>query len=119
MQLLQQLGEVPGDRLAFAVRVGREVQRVGFLERARDRLHVLLVLLEDLVAHRELALRVDRAFLRHQIAHVTIRSQHLEVLAEILLDGLRLGGRFDDDEVLLLHKKRKPRYGRGARSSAA
>ena len=105
-QLFQQLGQVPGDRFAFAVRVGREVQRVGLLQRARDRLHVLLVLVEDLIAHRELALRIDGAFLRHEVAHVTIGSQHLEILAEILLDGLRLGGRFHDDEILLLHKKR-------------
>src|SRR6185369_13114163 len=105
VELLQQLDQVPGDRFALAVRVGREVERVGLLERAGDGLHVLLVLLEDLVAHGELALRVDRAFLRHQVAHVTIRSQYLEVLAEILLDGLRLGRRLNDDEVLLLHKK--------------
>ena len=65
VQLFQQLDQMPGDRLAFAVRVGRQVQRVGLLERARDRLHVLLVL-QDLIAHRELALQVDRAFLRHQ-----------------------------------------------------
>src|SRR5688500_18654511 len=86
IQVLEQLGEMPGDGLAFAIRVGREVERTGFLQSPRDGLNVLLVLVEDLVAHRKAMLRIDRTFLRYQIAHVPIRSQYLEILAEILLD---------------------------------
>ena len=58
------------------------------------------VLLQHLVLHGETAIGIDGAFLRHEIAHVTVRGEHLEVLAEVLLDGTRLGGRLDDDEIL-------------------
>jgi hypothetical protein len=43
--------------------------------------------------------RVDRAFLRHEVANVTIRGKDFEVFAEVFLDGLRLGRRFHDNEV--------------------
>ncbi len=58
---------------------------------------MLLVALDHAVFHGETVLGIYGAFLRHQIAHVAIRSQHLEILAEILLDGLRLGRRFNDN----------------------
>ena len=96
---LQELVQMPGDGLALAVGVGREEQRLGLLQRARDGVDVLLVALDHLVLHREVVLRVDRAFLRHEIAHVAVRGEHLEVLAEVFLDGLRLGRRFHDNEV--------------------
>jgi hypothetical protein len=83
---------VPGDRLALAVRVGGEVERAGFLQRARDGIHVALVLLQHLVFHGVAALGIDRALLRHQVAHVAVGSEHVELAAQILLDGLGLGG---------------------------
>ena len=43
---------------------------------------------------------VDRAFLGHQVAHVAVGGQDGEVLAEVLVDRLGLGGRLDDEEVL-------------------
>jgi hypothetical protein len=43
--------------------------------------------------------RVDRAFLRLQVAHVTVGGQNLEVLAEVFVDRLGLGRRFDDEQV--------------------
>jgi hypothetical protein len=58
-----------------------------------------LVALDHLVLHREVVRRVDRAFLGHQVAHVAVGGQHLEVLAEVLLDGLRLGRRLHDNEI--------------------
>jgi hypothetical protein len=99
--LLQDLVQVPRDRLALAVRVGREVQRLGLARRALDRVDVpvLVLLLDDVVLHREVARRVDRAFLRDEVPHVAVRREHLEILAEVLLDRLRLRGRLDDDQV--------------------
>src|SRR5688500_4091429 len=44
--------------------------------------------------------RVDRTFLGNQVAHVAVRSEDFEILAEVFLDGLRFGGRLDDDEVV-------------------
>jgi hypothetical protein len=98
--LLEDLVQVPGDRLALAIRVGRQIQRAGFLQRLGDRLDVPLVALDQLVLHREAVVRIDRAFLGHQIAHVAIGGQHLEILAQVFLDRARLGGRFDDDQIL-------------------
>ena len=76
------------------------IQSLGLLERAGDGVDVLLIALDELVLHREVMLRVDGAFLRHQIAHVAVGGQDFEVLAEVLLDGLRLGRRFHDNEVV-------------------
>jgi hypothetical protein len=30
---------------------------------------------------------IDRAFFRHEIAHVAVAGEHLVILAEVLLDG--------------------------------
>ena len=98
--LLQDLGDVPADRLALAVRVGRQEQGVGALGGLGDRVDVLLVLLDQVVAHGEAVVRVDRAFLRHQVADMAVGGQDGEVLAEVLVDRLGLGGRLDDEEVL-------------------
>ena len=72
---------------------------LGLRQRARDGLDVTLVLLEHLVLHGVAVVGIDRAFLRHQVAHVAVGGEHLEVPAEVLLDGLGLGRRLDDDEV--------------------
>jgi len=97
---LQDLGDVPADRLALAVRVGRQEDVVGALGGLGDGLDVLFVLLDQVVAHGETVVRIDRAFLRDQVAHVPIRGQDGEVLAEVFVDRLGLGGRFDDEQVL-------------------
>ena len=97
--LVQDLGQVPGDRLALAVRVGREVEGVRLFHRALDRVDLRLALVDELVLHLEVALGVDRAFLLDEVAHVAVRGQDLEVRAEVLLDRFRLGRRLDDDEI--------------------
>ena len=97
---LEDLVQVPGDRLALAVRVGRQHQRRRFLQRLGDGGDVLLVALDQPVLHREVVVGIDRAFLRHQVAHVPVGGEHFVVLAQVLLDRARLGGRFDDDQVL-------------------
>ena len=98
--IVQQLVQMPGDRFALAIRVGREIESLGLLQRAGNRIDVLLVALDHVVFHREAFVGIDRAFLRHEIPHVTIGGEHLEVLPEVLLDGLGLGRRFDDDEIV-------------------
>ncbi len=96
---LQQLVQVPRNGLALPVRVGGEEQGLRFLERARNGVHVLLISFHHLILHGEVMLGVDGAFFRHQIAHMAIRGEDFEVLAEVFLDGLRLGGRLHDNEV--------------------
>ncbi len=97
--LLQQLGQVPGDRLPFTIRVGREPEFVGILERGDDGLDVLFVLVDDPVLHLEAVLDIDRAVLGHEVADVTVRREDFEVLAQVFLDRLGLGGRLDDNQI--------------------
>ena len=68
--VLQDLMDVPGDGLAFPVRVGREDHAVGVLHRAADVAQPLGGLRVDFPAHREIVVGVDRAVLRREVAHV-------------------------------------------------
>ncbi|KAG1268905.1 hypothetical protein G6F65_013719 [Rhizopus arrhizus] len=61
---------------------------------------MLLVLVDHVVVHGEPIVRVDRAFLRNQVSHMPIRGQDRVVLAEVFVDRLGLGRRFDDEQVL-------------------
>ncbi len=96
---LEHLQHVPGDRLALAVRVGGEDQLVGALDGAGDVVEALLRLGIDLPEHAEIGVGIDRAVLGRQVAHMAERGQNLVAPAEILIDRLRLGGRFNDYEI--------------------
>ena len=75
---LENLGKVPGNRLTFAVRIGREIDVLCFSDSLLDRLDVLLVSFHQRIAHVKIVIRVDCAFFRQQIAHVTIRGDDVE-----------------------------------------
>ena len=105
--LLQDLADVPGDRLAFAIQVGREIDVVGQLGGLGDGVDVLLVALDHLVVHGEAMLGIDRPLLRLEVTHVTVGGQDVEVLAEVFVDRLRLGRRLDDEQVFC-HVTRYP-----------
>ena len=94
----QRLQEVPGDRLALAVGVGGQDQLLVVLQRLGDGADVLGAVGGDLPLHRELVLGVDRAVLGRQVAHVAVGGEDGVAGAEVLVDGFRLGGRFDDDD---------------------
>ena len=106
--LAQQLREVPADRLSLAVRIGREEDRLRLLRRGDDLVHRLDAVLEDLVVRLEPLVLVNAdpilvpllLGVLGQIADVPLRGLHAIVAAEELVDGLRLGGRLDDHEVL-------------------
>ncbi len=95
---LEDFVDVPGDRLALAVRVGRQNHSVGLLDRAADVVEPLGGLGIDLPTHGEIVVRVDRAVLGRQIPHMAERGVDAIVLAQILVDGLGLGGRLDDHD---------------------
>ena len=95
---LENFVDVPGDGLAFPVRVSREDHAVGVLNRAADIAHPLGGLRVDFPAHREIVVRIDRAVLRREIPHMAERGVDLVVLAQIFVDGLRLGWRLDDHD---------------------
>jgi len=88
---------MPGDRLPFAVRVGCQQDVVGFGGGLRDRVYMLAVARDGLVLHCEAVVGIDRAAFRHQVAHVAVGGQHLEVLAQIFLERLGLGRGFDNE----------------------
>ena len=94
------LGNVPGDRLALPVVVGGEVDRLRPLGSLGDRVDHLVLVLVDHVLEGEPV--VDRHAQRAlgQIPDVANRGQDLVVLAEVLLDGFGLGGRFHHHELL-------------------
>ena len=70
--VFQQLQQMPGNGLTFAVRVSGQQQVVCFLQRLRDLLDVFRIAIDHVVAHGEVIGRVDRAFLGDQIAHVAV-----------------------------------------------
>src|SRR5690606_24123492 len=76
-----------------------EDQAVGLLRRIGDFLHPRGLVAIGLPVHREAFVRAHAAVLGRQIADVAVRGEYLVVLAEVLLDGLRLGWRFNDDEL--------------------
>jgi len=91
--------EMPGDRLALAVQVGRQVDVLAGLGQLLELVDDLVAALEDLVLGDK-RLEVDAHALAGQVAHVPHRRLHDEAVAEVLVDRLRLGGRFDDHQGL-------------------
>ena len=86
-----------GDGFAFAVRVRRQVDGV----RGRGQLLQLgenfFFAGDDDVLGLEVVCDIDAESALGQILHVAERGFDREAFTQIFLDGLRLGGRFDDD----------------------
>ena len=97
---LEGLLEVPGDGLALAVGVGREIDVVGRLRGLLQLVDGLFFAGQHLVRGLVRVVAVDAEALARQIANVSVRGEDLEILAEELLERLRLGGRLDDDDGL-------------------
>ena len=53
----------------------------------------------DLPDHGEIVVRLHRAVLGGQVADMAEAGQHFIAGAQILIDGLGLGGGFDDEDV--------------------
>ena len=89
--------EMGGNGLAFAVRVRRQIDGVG---RGRQLFQLgdnLLFAGDDDVIRLEAVRDIDAQSALGQIFHVAERGFDREALAQIFLDGLRLGRRFDND----------------------
>ena len=105
---------MPGDRFSLAVEVGREpdlpARGDGVLGSGLEVLHDLLFALENFVAGLEALLDLDArhrildtlGILAGQIAHMPDRGEHDIVVAEVLVDRLGLGRRFDNHQRLAL-----------------
>ncbi len=117
--VLENLVHVPGDRLALAIRVGRQDDPVRVLDRAADLAQPFGRLRANLPAHGEIVVRIDRAVLLDEVAHMAERGVNAVVLAQILVDGLRLGGQLDDHDFhSLVLRRRAPEPRRGFYSAA-
>ena len=110
---LEDLEQVPADGLPLPVLVGGEQQLVRVLQELLEFLDPLLAVGRDHVDGRELAVHVhgqtlprlvaiagrDLARLLRQVADMPVARGDLVLGAEELLDGSRLGGRLDDDQL--------------------
>ena len=110
----EHLQEVPGDRLALAVLVGREVELARLPQEGAQPLHLDLFLAGDDVERLEAVVDVDpeagprlglvrRGDLRggpREVADVPDRRLDQVATAEETRDRLRLGGRLDDHKRL-------------------
>ena len=96
---LQDFQDVPGDRLALAIRIGRQDDAVGAFDGLGDIRQPLRRFGVDVPQHREIGVRVDGAVLRRQIAHMSERGINLITTTKIFVDGLGLRRRFDDDDI--------------------
>ena len=95
----QQLLDMPGNRLAFAIRIRGQIQRLGTVERINNGLDGFLGPGVHRPVHLEVFIRTDRTILGRQIADMPIGGEDGVVRTKILVDGLGLGRRFDDDDV--------------------
>ena len=105
----EDLMNVPRDRLALAVRVGRQNDALGALDRDADVAEPLGRFGVDLPAHGEVVVRIDRSVLGREVAHVAERGVDAIVLAQIFVDGLGLRRRLDDHDFHSTFLRRRDR----------
>ena len=87
----QLVDDMPGDGLAFAVRVGGEDQLVGVLDRLGDLLQLRGAAAIHGPAHVKVGLGPDRTVLGLEVADMAVTGQHLVVVTEIAIDRLGFG----------------------------
>ena len=88
---------MPADRLPLAIRVRCEDQFVVVLQRICNRLDVFLAVAGDFPQHVKIIVRVNRAILCRQVAHVAVRRKHCVIITQIFVDRFGLGRGFDDN----------------------
>ena len=93
-------GQMPADRLPFAVGVGRDVDLGGAFRGVLQLLEDLLPARDDLVGRLESFLDVHTQLALGEVAHVPHRGHDLVVSAQIFIDGFRLRRRFHHDQCL-------------------
>ena len=95
-----QLRHMPGDGLPLAVRVGGQIDGIG-LGRGAAQLtdHVFLVV-DDLVLGSKIVGFVHAQTAGRQVAHMAHAGLHHVLRSQKFFDGLHLGRRFHDDQLL-------------------
>ena len=93
--------QVPGNGLAFAVGVGRQVDLGGVLRQLLELLDHRPLLIGHAVLGREIVLHIHRELRAQQVAHVPDRGLDGVALAQETPHRAGLGRRFDDHQLAL------------------
>ena len=96
---VQDFLDMPRNRLALAVGVGRQIQFIGALHRIGDGLDVFFRPGVDFPVHFEIGIGPDRAVFRRQVADMAVAGQNRISGAQVLINCLCLGRAFNDDNV--------------------
>src|SRR5205085_7470710 len=96
----ERLGQMPRDRLPFAIGVRSEIDGVRLPRALLQLLQNLCFALDEDVGGLEALLDIHAQLALGQVPHVTVGGAHLEPRAEILPDGAGLGRGLHDDEIL-------------------
>src|SRR6185503_4467423 len=96
----QFLGQMPADRLALAIGVGRDVDDLSDLGRFLQLLDDLDAGCEHLVDRLESVVHIDAQLALRQVADVAHRCDDLVVASQIFVNRLRLRRRLDDHQCL-------------------
>ena len=107
--LAEMIGDMPCDRLAFAIGVAGEVDVVLALGGGLDLAEDLLFALDYDEIGREIVLDIDPELALGQVHDMADRGHDLVVATEVTLDGFRLCGRFNDYEIFC-HRFRRLQY---------
>ena len=91
VSFFQKFIEMPRNGLSFAVRVGCQIDCIGFLGCIGYSLNMFEVFLDDFILHEKIMIGIDSAFLGHKIAHMTIGGVDFKVFAQIFFNSLGLG----------------------------
>ena len=97
--VLQHGADVPGDRLALAIRVGGEIEGFRAFQRLGDGADLLVAAGVRFPVHGEVLVGADAAILGRQVAHVPETGQDGVAAAQIAVDGFGFGGGFYDDNI--------------------
>ena len=94
---LEQLFDMPRDRLALAVRVGCEINEIAFTDLAANLFDDFIFPLDRHIFRLEIMLDIDAHFLFRQIAQMPHGGLDHIIRPEIFADGLGLGRRLHDN----------------------
>ena len=104
----QHIGQMPGNGLALAVRVGGEIDLRGRARLLADAVEDVAASADGDVLRLEVVLRGNADLRFGKVAHMSLRGFHLIATAEEFGDGLRLGRGFHDHQFRChscLHEK--------------
>ena len=83
--------KMPGNRFAFPIRVGCEVDVFGFFGSGDNRIDVFGVAFDQLVSHGEVVFGIDGTVFGDEVADVAVGGQNFEIAAKVFFQGFGFG----------------------------